>query len=91
MCKDVPGSYNDTSIWIYSRGSSGPGECKKIEQNDIDNTDVHMANQIVFVFQVNRNCCIFVAKLCSYKSASLSRLFLSHLIESYLSPEFWIN
>lgn len=49
VCQDVPGSHNDTSIWLYSRGK---GSCKTLTQNEIENHDVRMANQIVFVFQV---------------------------------------
>lgn len=48
-CKDVPGSYNDTTIYVYSRGD---GKCNRIEEDDIETHDVRMANQIVFVFQV---------------------------------------
>lgn len=51
-CKDVPGSYNDTSIYLYSRGD---GKCVPIEEDDIETHDVRMANQIVFVFQVRKS------------------------------------
>lgn len=49
VCKDIPGSHNDTTKWLYSRGA---GQCKTITHNDIDGHDLKMANQIVFVFQV---------------------------------------
>lgn len=50
MCKDVMGSYNDTSKWVYSRGV---GKCEVMDQNYIESPDVRIANQFVFVFQVN--------------------------------------
>jgi hypothetical protein len=49
ICKDVPGSYNDTSIWVYSRGE---GACSRLEYEDINNDHLKMANKIVFVFQM---------------------------------------
>lgn len=49
ICKDVPGSHNDTSIWLYSRGDD---HCQSLEHLDIENHDLKMANQIVFVFQM---------------------------------------
>lgn len=47
MCRDKPGAYNDTSVWMYSRGI---GKCEQIDAGDEPN--IRMANQIVFVFQV---------------------------------------
>lgn len=52
VCKDVQGSFNDTSKWVYSRGD---GKCETIHQSDLDRHDVRLANQIVFVFQVIKN------------------------------------
>lgn len=52
ICKDVPGSHNDTTKWLYSRGV---GQCKTITHNDIDGHDLKMANQIVFSFQVSQD------------------------------------
>lgn len=49
MCKDIPGSYNDTTKWVYSRGN---GKCEVIDQNYVESPDVRIANQFVFVFQV---------------------------------------
>lgn len=49
VCKDIPGSFNDTTKWIYSRGI---GKCDTIHQSDLERHDVRLANQIVFVFQV---------------------------------------
>lgn len=49
ICQDVPGSQNDTGIWLYSRGK---GKCNSISQEDIERHDVKMANQIVFIFQM---------------------------------------
>uniref|UniRef100_A0A182K336 Protein wntless n=1 Tax=Anopheles christyi TaxID=43041 RepID=A0A182K336_9DIPT len=49
ICKDVPGSHNDTSIWLYSRGED---RCQSLDHFDIESDDMKMANQIVFVFQM---------------------------------------
>lgn len=49
VCKDVPGSFNDTTKWVYSRGL---GKCETIHQTDLERHDIRLANQIVFVFQV---------------------------------------
>lgn len=49
ICKDVPGSHNDTNIWLYSRGED---HCQTLDHIDIENHDTKMANQIVFVFQM---------------------------------------
>ncbi|KFB39690.1 hypothetical protein ZHAS_00007161 [Anopheles sinensis] len=49
ICKDVPGSHNDTTIWLYSRGED---QCRSLDHLDIENDDMKMANQIVFVFQM---------------------------------------
>ncbi|XP_053694928.1 protein wntless [Sabethes cyaneus] len=49
ICKDVPGSHNDTSIWVYSRGED---HCQSLDHLDINSHDLKMANQIVFVFQM---------------------------------------
>lgn len=45
----MPGSHNDTSIWLYSRGE---GKCEGLDHYEIEKDDVKMANQIVFVFQM---------------------------------------
>lgn len=52
VCKDIQGSFNDTTKWVYSRGD---GKCETIHQSDLDRHDVRLANQIVFVFQVIEN------------------------------------
>ncbi|XP_031626580.1 protein wntless [Contarinia nasturtii] len=49
VCKDIPGSFNDTTKWVYSRGL---GQCETIQQTDLERHDVRLANQIVFVFQM---------------------------------------
>lgn len=49
VCKDIPGSYNDTTKWVYSRGV---GKCQTVDQNYFEHPDVGMANNIVFVFQM---------------------------------------
>lgn len=65
VCKDVPGAHNDTTIWMYSRGS---GRCESVQMDDdadaaaagptvgggleLGDGDMRMANKIVFVFQV---------------------------------------
>lgn len=49
VCKDIPGSYNDTTKWVYSRGV---GKCQTVDQNYFEHPDVGMANRIVFVFQM---------------------------------------
>lgn len=49
VCKDIPGSYNDTTKWVYSRGA---GKCQTIDQNYFEHPDVGMSNRIVFVFQM---------------------------------------
>ncbi|CAD7094053.1 unnamed protein product [Hermetia illucens] len=49
VCKDIPGSQNDTSVWLYTRGK---GKCNAVSQEEIEQHDVKMANQIVFVFQM---------------------------------------
>lgn len=49
VCRDVPGSFNDTSKWVYSRGV---GKCESLHPTDLDRHDAGLANQIVFVFQV---------------------------------------
>lgn len=51
VCKDIPGSFNDTTKWVYSRGI---GKCEVIQQTDFERHDVRLANQIVFAFQVRR-------------------------------------
>lgn len=51
ICKDIPGSFNDTTIWLYSRGN---GKCERIPDEEFlsDNRDISLANQIVFVYQM---------------------------------------
>ena len=49
ICKDIPGSHNDSSVWLYSRGD---GKCEVLDHEDIDKHDFKMANQMVFVFQM---------------------------------------
>ncbi|KAJ6634656.1 Protein wntless [Pseudolycoriella hygida] len=49
ICEDVPGSHNDTSIWLYSRGL---GLCSQTIREGIEKHDYHLANRIVFVFQM---------------------------------------
>ncbi|XP_055314054.1 protein wntless [Sitodiplosis mosellana] len=49
VCKDIPGSFNDTTKWVYSRGL---GKCETIHQSDLERHDIRLANQIVFVFQM---------------------------------------
>lgn len=48
VCLDRPGSHNDTKTWLYSRGN---GNCSK-DYDLLQNHDYHMANQLVFVFQM---------------------------------------
>lgn len=49
ICDDVPGSHNDTSIWLYARGA---GQCSQtVLENNHD--DYRLANKIAFVFQVD--------------------------------------
>lgn len=57
VCKDIPGSQNDTSVWLYTRGK---GKCNAVSQEEIEQHDVKMANQIVFVFQVSAYGVIYV-------------------------------
>lgn len=52
VCKDIPGSFNDTSKWVYPRGI---GKCDTIHPSDLERHDVRLANQIVFAFQVSDN------------------------------------
>lgn len=49
VCRDVPGSYNDTTKWVYSRGA---GKCQTVNQDLMEANNFDLANQIVFVFQV---------------------------------------
>ncbi|KAG4072009.1 hypothetical protein HA402_010946 [Bradysia odoriphaga] len=51
ICDDVPGSHNDTSIWLYSRGA---GQCSQTVRETIENKhdDYRLANKMVFVFQM---------------------------------------
>ncbi|XP_053672822.1 protein wntless isoform X2 [Anopheles nili] len=49
ICKDIPGSHNDTTVWLYSRGDD---RCQSLDHFDIESDDMRMANQIVFVFQM---------------------------------------
>lgn len=49
ICDDVPGSFNDTSILLYSRGK---GQCSQTNRDGIEKYDYHLANRMVFVFQV---------------------------------------
>lgn len=49
ICDDVPGSHNDTSIWLYSRGV---GQCSQTIRDGIEKHDYSLANRMVFVFQV---------------------------------------
>lgn len=51
VCKDIPGAFNDTTKWVYSRGI---GKCDVIHQSDLERHDGRLANQIVFVFQVTK-------------------------------------
>lgn len=52
VCKDIPGSFNDTSKWVYSRGA---GKCREIHPKSLERRYSHLANEIVFVFQVKSN------------------------------------
>lgn len=49
ICKDKPGSFNDTSVWIYPRGSKS--NCEVVSHEDMLKDHVKMANKLVFVFQ----------------------------------------
>ncbi|CRK99287.1 CLUMA_CG012559, isoform A [Clunio marinus] len=49
ICKDRPGSHNDTSIWLYSRGGK---KCEVLDHNEIREDSLRMANKLVFVFQM---------------------------------------
>lgn len=49
VCKDAPGAFNDTNIWVYSRGE---GRCVGIDTHSLDELDIAMTNKIVYVFQV---------------------------------------
>jgi hypothetical protein len=60
ICRDIPGSHNDTTKWVYSRGV---GKCEIIDHNDIERHDLKMANEIVFVFQVKYKKHSFYFKL----------------------------
>lgn len=59
VCRDIPGSFNDTTKWVFSRGV---GECDPIHRTDLERHDVDLANQIVFVFQVSEFDAIFDTK-----------------------------
>ncbi|XP_032597483.1 protein wntless [Drosophila grimshawi] len=48
-CRDVPGRQNDTSFFLYSRGN---GACKSLQDIDIEQDELKMANQLVYVFQM---------------------------------------
>ncbi|XP_064545235.1 protein wntless [Drosophila montana] len=48
-CRDVPGRQNDTSFFLYSRGN---GACKSLQDMDIEQDPLKMANQLVYVFQM---------------------------------------
>lgn len=49
ICKDQMGSYNDTSIWVYSRGGK---PCETLSETEILKDNLRMANRLVFVFQM---------------------------------------
>lgn len=50
VCYDVPGSFNDTNIWIYPRGPKA--NCKRIPEDEMLKDTMRFANKIVFVFQI---------------------------------------
>lgn len=50
ICSDVPGAYNDTSLWIFPRGSNS--NCKHVHHDEMLKDNVRMANKLVFVFQI---------------------------------------
>lgn len=58
VCDDVPGSYKNTSVWLYSRGV---GQCSRTIREDIEKHDYDLANHMVFVFQV---CCLQIIFCC---------------------------
>ncbi|XP_055374677.1 protein wntless [Condylostylus longicornis] len=49
VCRDKVNSFNDTSIWFYSRGI---GKCDSVNGPEIENHDTNMKNEIVYVFQM---------------------------------------
>lgn len=49
ICLDKPGSFNDTNVLIYTRGSKPT--CDVVTHDEMVKDDVRMANKLVFVFQ----------------------------------------
>lgn len=49
ICLDKPGSFNNTDIWIYPRGSKPT--CSAVTQSEMLKDNVRIANKLVFVFQ----------------------------------------
>ena len=47
---DTPGSHNDTSHWIYTRGVKP--SCKVVTHEEMVKDKFRMANKLVFVFQM---------------------------------------
>lgn len=50
ICYDKPGAFNDTSIWLYSRGSKST--CHMLTEAELIHDKLTMANKLVFVFQM---------------------------------------
>jgi hypothetical protein len=50
ICLDKPGSHNDTSVWIYTRGSKA--SCDVVTHEEMLKDKLRMANKLVFVFQM---------------------------------------
>lgn len=48
-CRDVPGRQNDTSFFLYSRGV---GACDPVQDIEIEQDALKMANKLVYVFQM---------------------------------------
>ncbi|XP_017843973.1 protein wntless [Drosophila busckii] len=48
-CRDTPGRQNDTNYFLYSRGK---GSCNQVQDNEIEQDPLKMANQLVYVFQM---------------------------------------
>lgn len=48
-CRDVPGRQNDTSFFLYSRGV---GACDPVQDIEIEQDSLKMANKLVYVFQM---------------------------------------
>ncbi|XP_070508972.1 protein wntless [Chironomus tepperi] len=50
ICMDTPGAHNDTTHWIYTRGSKP--SCDVVTHEEMIKDKFRMANKLVFVFQM---------------------------------------